>query len=292
MREAGFDEATIDSATAELQRLGLLRRTGDREWEALPPDLTLPALASELEQGAAVARALSGELSMLYRRARSEPLSASEIVVLTNQQELHDASEHLFAIAETEVVGFRDNSPRTAHLFGGEPERHRGRWVNASGRPLRLRTTFDSSVLDLPQATDILAARTASGESCRFVRGLPFSVIVADASAAVIDLTSYDSSGQGCLLVTDRRLVLALAGLAEMVWRTAAPMAPEQQGVIDRQSRLILSLLSAGATDATIAARAGVSQRTVERKVRVLMERLGAATRFQAGVQAARRGWL
>lgn len=117
-------------------------------------------------------------------------------------------------------------------------------------------------------------------------------MFVADGTSAIVDLTSYDTSGQGCLLIHDRRLVLALAGLAEMVWRMAAPTASDEPGTLDRQSHLILSLLTAGATDATIAARLGISQRTVERKVRVLMERLGAATRFQAGVQAARRGWL
>jgi DNA-binding NarL/FixJ family response regulator len=32
--------------------------------------------------------------------------------------------------------------------------------------------------------------------------------------------------------------------------------------------------------------------RTVQRRVRELLDRLGAGTRFQAGLQAVRRGWL
>ena len=47
-----------------------------------------------------------------------------------------------------------------------------------------------------------------------------------------------------------------------------------------------------GVTDAAIARQTGFSQRTVERRVRHVMERLGAQTRFQAGVQAVHRGWL
>ena len=39
---------------------------------------------------------------------------------------------------------------------------------------------------------------------------------------------------------------------------------------------MILSLLAAGAPDATIARQTGVSQRTVERRVRALMDQLGA----------------
>jgi len=60
----------------------------------------------------------------------------------------------------------------------------------------------------------------------------------------------------------------------------------------ERRDQMILALLAAGAPDATIARQAGVSQRTVERRVRALMDQLGAGTRFQAGVQAARRGMI
>jgi DNA-binding NarL/FixJ family response regulator len=51
-------------------------------------------------------------------------------------------------------------------------------------------------------------------------------------------------------------------------------------------------LLTVGASDQVVARQLGVSVRTVERRVRYLTEHLGAATRFQAGVQAVRRGWV
>jgi DNA-binding NarL/FixJ family response regulator len=50
--------------------------------------------------------------------------------------------------------------------------------------------------------------------------------------------------------------------------------------------------MAAGATDEVIARRLAISRRSVVRRTGLLMERLGATTRFQAGVQAARRGWL
>ena len=34
-----------------------------------------------------------------------------------------------------------------------------------------------------------------------------------------------------------------------------------------------------------------IGHRTVQRRIQVLMQRLGATSRFQAGVLAARRGW-
>ena len=61
---------------------------------------------------------------------------------------------------------------------------------------------------------------------------------------------------------------------------------------LDERDRRILSLLTVGASDQVVARQLGVSVRTVERRVRYLTEHLGAATRFQAGVQAVRRGWV
>jgi DNA-binding NarL/FixJ family response regulator len=48
----------------------------------------------------------------------------------------------------------------------------------------------------------------------------------------------------------------------------------------------------AGATDEVIARKLGIGLRTVRRRIASLMTELGVDTRFQAGVEAVRRGWL
>ena len=48
----------------------------------------------------------------------------------------------------------------------------------------------------------------------------------------------------------------------------------------------------AGLKDEAAARQLGVSLRTVHRRTSVLMAELDARTRFQAGLLAARRGWL
>jgi DNA-binding NarL/FixJ family response regulator len=60
----------------------------------------------------------------------------------------------------------------------------------------------------------------------------------------------------------------------------------------DDLRRFLLEALGSGAQDEQIARRLGLSLRTVRRRVAELMEELGAQSRFQAGVEAARRGWL
>ena len=59
-----------------------------------------------------------------------------------------------------------------------------------------------------------------------------------------------------------------------------------------RPQRFLLRQLAAGAKDEQIARTLGVSLRTVRRRIADLMTELGADSRFQAGVEAARRGWL
>ena len=56
--------------------------------------------------------------------------------------------------------------------------------------------------------------------------------------------------------------------------------------------RALLRLAAEGCTDAAAASRLHVSHRTARRMMAALMERLGARSRFEAGVKAVRLGWL
>ena len=53
-----------------------------------------------------------------------------------------------------------------------------------------------------------------------------------------------------------------------------------------------LNLLAAGMTDQAAARHLQLSYRTTRRRVAELMVVLGAQSRFQAGVQAAHKGWV
>lgn len=293
MIAAGLPEENLDTIIDLLSEQGLLRPVGADTWEAIPPDLALPSLASTYEARATYLRDSAESLAYVYHSTRlpsGEP--TQRITVLRNNEELSAAISLVIGTATSEVWAAYDDSPCTAHLFGNDLEWHRARLITPDGTPLRRRTTFDSTMMRHGRAGEVLMARSESGEEHRFLTGVPFSVILADDAIAVIDLTSFDTSGAGSLLIDDRRLVLALRRLAETWWTLGTPMAWEAIGELDRDSAFILSMLAAGATDTTMAVQSGISQRTVERRVRILMSRLGAATRFQAGVMAARRGWI
>jgi len=58
------------------------------------------------------------------------------------------------------------------------------------------------------------------------------------------------------------------------------------------EEHAMLTLIGAGLKDEVIARQLGMSARTLRRRSQDLMAELGAANRFQAGAEAARRGWL
>jgi DNA-binding NarL/FixJ family response regulator len=79
-------------------------------------------------------------------------------------------------------------------------------------------------------------------------------------------------------LLSEKTLELILAADSEL-----------QQSI----RRVYLALLEhPGSTDAAIARHLGISQQTVERRIRAILDLLGVTTRFQAGVQAGRRNWI
>ena len=69
-------------------------------------------------------------------------------------------------------------------------------------------------------------------------------------------------------------------------------MAEQQPDGPDATDLEVLSLLLAGLTDASVAKQLGLGLRTVQRRVRRLMELTGVTTRLQLGRHACERGWV
>ncbi|MER7274632.1 helix-turn-helix transcriptional regulator [Dactylosporangium sp. NPDC000244] len=133
-----------------------------------------------------------------------------------------------------------------------------------------------------------------AGAEVRTVAEVPVDAVVIDDRAALLPADRLAH-------VTVFRLptvVTAVAELFERIWPAAVPLTPLDLpdeaggGAPTHREQALLGLLCAGSTDESAAARLGVSVRTVRRMVADIMNRLGARSRFQAGVKAADRGWL
>jgi DNA-binding CsgD family transcriptional regulator len=155
---------------------------------------------------------------------------------------------------------------------------------------------------------DILPS-TAMGEQARTVRELPIKMIISDDQLALIPAAVTSRSLDTTFVIRKSPVLDALIALFEAEWSKATPVpgadapggpvAPRDaaaQGAAagrpDAETAALLSMLAAGLTDASIARSLSWSMRTTQRRMRQLMNDLGATSRFQAGVAARERGWL
>ncbi len=144
----------------------------------------------------------------------------------------------------------------------------------------------------MSEVPDTLRLRSEVGEEIRLLPDLPTRMFIIGTSHVILPepLGMFDEPRS---LMRQRGWVDAMILWFESMWDRAAPL--DLEGVRDSRPDMrdfLLDQLATGAQDEQIARRLGVSLRTVRRRVAELMSDLGADSRFQAGVEAARRGWL
>ncbi|OIJ27740.1 helix-turn-helix transcriptional regulator [Nocardioides luteus] len=145
-------------------------------------------------------------------------------------------------------------------------------------------------VAALKHSPDVLRMRVEIGEDIRILPHVATHLMVVGSTHAMFP----DPLGlveQPLVNVRQRGVVEVVTCYFEELWHRALPAA-ELEELPSAERRLLLVELASGAQDEQIARRLGVSLRTVRRRVAELLEELGASSRFEAGVEAARRGWL
>jgi len=180
----------------------------------------------------------------------------------------------------------------------------------ARGNPRRdrpVRTIFPEAALVNPEVMELIRDGAALGEVGRLLPAPPAWLAVLGADTALLPQVAGGRPGTR-VVVRAAPVVAVFRALFEELWSRAAPLhVDDQTGAVRTPMRdawtstdaaawmgqkEVLQLLATGAKDETIARRLGVSLRTVRRRVAELMDELEAPTRFAAGVEAARRGWL
>ncbi|MEY9871484.1 sugar-specific transcriptional regulator TrmB/DNA-binding CsgD family transcriptional regulator [Streptacidiphilus sp. MAP12-33] len=227
------------------------------------------------------------------RMLRSDPLRLAEIV--EGPAAIAARVTELLAGAKQEVLAFDVPPYVTPDATAARDERQ------LLARGVRVRAVYASEVLAIPERAELLRELVLAGERSRVLPRVPLKLVVVDASNAVIPLSASSEGTRSLAAIVHRsRLCDALVELFEMSWLQATPVfsaeggdaLPDTHPDLTEAEHTLLHLLHAGLKDEAIARQLGISERTLRRRVTDLLARLGATSRFQAGAQAIRRGWL
>ncbi|MEU0153657.1 helix-turn-helix domain-containing protein [Micromonospora fulviviridis] len=161
------------------------------------------------------------------------------------------------------------------------------------GRAASVRGIYAPEAFELPGAFEQAMSAAAAGEQSRVHTDVPLKLAIGDRSVALLPLAS-ERAVDAALVIRAPLVVSALVKLFEMLWAQATPLPvwdperPSTRG--DELDLRLLGLLATGLKDEAIARELGVSVRTLGRRSAALLTALGARNRFQAGLQAGRRG--
>jgi DNA-binding CsgD family transcriptional regulator/sugar-specific transcriptional regulator TrmB len=288
----GLSSAAVAATLEDLAASGSvvrLRGEADDLWEAQRPENVVAEQIRSREHELADLRSAGDELGRLFRLARQDGMSYPGLDVLRDRSLILQYYRKLQESALREIKAI----DRPPYLSDGEDEASQADVQrNRMAAGVRYQTIYHDSIYADPLRFAAILTAISGGEKARVLLDPPVKLLISDDDRALVALDS-SAAAPIALLVNPSGLLDALVKVFDALWRAAVPLSPSGSAVpLDDHDRAVLTLMAAGATDEVIARRLAISRRSVVRRTGLLMERLGATTRFQAGVQAARRGWL
>jgi DNA-binding CsgD family transcriptional regulator len=253
----------------------------------------------------AAVREHSRALTELYQLARNDEQRYPGITVIRDRDRLFQRYQWIQRTAR-QRLRLLDSPPYYGNADAVLVRQQLALQAERMAAGVEYRTIYTESTLRHPRFGPV-SPIIERGELARSLPNLPMKLAVGDESAAVLSLAPTNGADGPALVLHPSALLTALIATFDLLWRLAVPVdgapQPDQptppsqahlvgEDQLDERDRSILTLMSAGATDEAIARRLRISRRTVVRRTSALLLRLGAGNRFQAGVQAARLGWL
>ncbi|MBT2443641.1 helix-turn-helix domain-containing protein [Streptomyces sp. ISL-36] len=282
----------------ELATLGLIEPAASDAHAVVDPDIALVRLLQcerdRLENRLAETSRAQTTLATLagpFLRAGSAPRSEVEVEIVTDPQRVRQELARLTDTVRTAVHSMHTGSVRREDM-ADELERDRRR----TSRGVRVRAMYSRRITSVPDMGQHLEERAALGVEVRFSPVVPMNMVLADENFALLPTDPHDPDS-ATNLARGPGLVRSYLALYEYCWHAATAYGDEGtaehggDGLSDQQ-RAALHMLASGIKDEQIAKNLGVSLRTVSRLISEVMQELDAASRFEAGVKAARLGLL
>jgi DNA-binding CsgD family transcriptional regulator len=296
--ELGVPEDEAAALADALEALRLVVRTPGRRPTLVvaPPQVAVAALLARAEEDLRRARTGLAELVAAYRFGHRGRQADELIDVVRGNSGIRYCFAQIQRAAKRQILAFV--KPPFVLPTGDNTDE-----FDVLARGVECRAVYERNVLETPGAAEEVGHYIAAGEQARAVDRLPAKFVIADEQVALIpvDAGQPDVVEPGAILVQAEALVEVMVALFEHVWAQATPLnlgpihetpgsAPRGLALSEDDSR-ILALLLSGLSDKNVATQLGISLRTVQRRVRHLMDVTGVHTRMQLGWHCARHSW-
>ncbi|MER6033417.1 MULTISPECIES: hypothetical protein [unclassified Streptomyces] len=291
--ELGMDVPDVGAAAAHLVELGLLRTDPFDDGRLVPvdPRRASALLISPIEREIFARRDFIDQLrDRLDHMVRPEPqpaqLPVGSIDRLFGLAEIRGLLKLMADVCQREVLVLRSRQ-EPGDPLDGFLETCAG--LTGRGVAVRALCTHRSRADFAGRAKALRLIE--EGADVRTVTRLSQTAVVFDRSLALV----FGETEEGepvAWRVREDNVVRFLGDLLDQLWDGAAPFEPEGPGYADVADDLqqdIARLMAQGHTDEVVARKLGMSVRTCRRHIAALLRSLDSTSRFQAGVQAARR---
>jgi DNA-binding CsgD family transcriptional regulator/sugar-specific transcriptional regulator TrmB len=290
----GLAPQRLQAALHTLKEHGLISQVSgsSARYAAADPGIALDVLLLEREEQIKRARIHAQELTERFHRAAARRDPAELVEVVTGRHAVLQRVEQAQRSARHQQRAF--DKPPYANIPNAPDEPA----TDLLRRGGIVRNIYERASIEIPgRLTDHIGVGVALGEQARMLPEVPVKLVLVDDRTAVIPLQAAPTAIESAVIVHQSALLEAISALFETLWQLAIPLelGSGDVGLPDRataEESRILALLTAGLPDEAIARQLGLSDRTYQRRMRDLMERLHVQTRFQLARQAARRGWL
>ena len=294
-REAGLPSGRVSRTLNRLAERQLAFRSQERpvRYSPTPPDVAIPALVNERQRELGKTLLAVPALLDQYQRAAARADPAALVEVLSGQQVSLARFRDMMAGATSDIMAFDRQS---ADEGTGETEVAVETPVLERG--VRCRAIYEVASLEMPERLPYIRKLAALGEQVRVLPQLPMKLIICDHRIALLPLASASDERWtvGVMAVHPSRLLDGLIALFEDYWQRSvalnAALSEARTRSLSAADHETLMLLCTGMKDEAMARQLAVSPRTLNRRIIKLMATLGASSRFQLGVQAAKHGLL
>jgi DNA-binding CsgD family transcriptional regulator len=296
LKQLDFPDDEIDRALQQLKKLTLLqRRSNDGELYAISPERGMEILLAiqqaelaSFQQRIELSRAAAARLIAEHTRIIAQN-DTPEVEYLVGIDAIRLRLDTLAASVTCEVMNFSPSRQTEADINAGKEST-----IRYVGSSVKSRSIYLHSALKHPPTAEFIQWLSCQGFEIRTTPALPSRMVIFDRKIAVLPMSS-DDSRKGAVVLYGKATVTAFCSLFDWIWERAIPVNLQMGNRDDvgvSQEMEAIWLLAQGYTDETVAKRLGVSPRTSRRIVESMMRRLGARSRFQAGVFAERNGLL